>query len=72
KEVIDKSCACLACSNNVTMEQLNNFFTIKNPNAFIYSTAHNIQFFSNLMENIRNAIKSNKFGELKERYFKYF
>ena len=70
--IIERSCKCNACSNNVTMKQLHNLFLQKHPLAFFYSTAHNIQFYSDLMKNIRESIEQNKFTSLKEKYLHYY
>ncbi len=72
KEVIEKDCACEACSNNITMEQLYGYFLKKDPLAFYYATVHNIQFFSDLMKSIREAIESATFFTLKDRLLKYY
>jgi len=71
-EVADKNCPCQMCSNNVTIEQLNHFFSVKDPKAFFYSTVHNIQFYSDLMENIRQGINSGNLEKIKKNYSAYF
>ena len=68
KEVPDKNCSCQMCASNVTMKQLNNLFSLKDPRAFFYATVHNIQFYADLMKQIRIAIKKNKLLELRETY----
>ena len=70
--IIEKNCKCNACENNITMKQLNNMFLLKEPLAFFYSTAHNIQFYSDLMKNIRESLEHNKFTTLKEKYLRYY
>lgn len=71
-ELIDKKCKCETCTNNVTMQQLYQFFLKKDPRAFYFATVHNIQFYADLMKKIRNSIEDGKFFELKERYFKCY
>ncbi len=71
-EVIDKNCSCQMCLNNITMEQLNNLFSLKDPRAFFYATVHNIQFYSDLTRNIREAIKGNAFFKLKNELLTYY
>ncbi len=71
-EVADKHCRCKMCTSNTTIQQLNNLFIVKDPQAFYYATVHNIQFFSDLMKNIREALENNQFQKLKEKYLKFY
>ena len=71
-EVANKNCRCQMCSSNLTIQQLNNLFSLKDPRAFYYATVHNIQFYSDLMKNIRDAIAADNFFELKEKYLKFY
>ncbi|MDO8609585.1 MAG: tRNA guanosine(34) transglycosylase Tgt [bacterium] len=71
-EVIEKNCQCLACSNNVTMKQLYQYFLLKDERAFLYSTAHNIQFYSNLMKEIRESIHTQSLDKLKQEYWTFY
>ena len=71
-KVIDKKCKCTTCSNNLTIQQLYQLFLLKDPLAFYYSTVHNIQFFSDLMRKIREAIESKRFFKLKEKFLTYY
>ncbi len=71
-EVVDKHCGCQMCASNVTMKQLNNLFTRKDPRAFFFATVHNIQFYADLMKEIREAIPKNRFLKLKESYLQYY
>ncbi len=71
-EVIDKDCRCQVCSNNITMQQLFQLFSLRDPRAFFFSTIHNIQFYSDLMKKIRESIQINRFAQLKEDLLKYY
>jgi queuine tRNA-ribosyltransferase/7-cyano-7-deazaguanine tRNA-ribosyltransferase len=71
-EVIDKKCKCTTCSNNLTIQQLYQLFLLKDPLAFYYLTVHNIQFFSDLMKHIREAIELNRFFNLKKKFLNYY
>jgi queuine tRNA-ribosyltransferase len=71
-EVIEKGCSCLACSNNLKLDELYKLYKLKDPFAFLYSTAHNIQFYSDLMREIRESINSSRFDKLKNEYCKYY
>lgn len=69
---IQIGCKCIACSQNVTGAQLYELFLQKDPRAFFYTTTHNIQFFADLMEEIRTSIHTNTFQELKSKYLRYY
>lgn len=72
EEPIEKDCDCEACINNITMKQLWELFLAKDPLAHYFSTVHNVRFFSNLMNEIRNAIRNNIFAEVKNEYLALF
>ncbi|CAN5214241.1 tRNA guanosine(34) transglycosylase Tgt [soil metagenome] len=72
QEPIDSTCGCFGCREGVTYEQLWELFKLKDTKAAYYATAHNIWFFSDLMKEIRAAINSDSFFELKESYYKYY
>lgn len=65
-------CKCIACNQKVTGVQLYELFLQKDPRAFFYTTVHNIQFFADLMEEIRESIKTNRFQELKSEYLQFY
>ncbi len=71
-EVADKSCLCLACTEKLTYRQLNELFQLRDPRAFYFATVHNIQFYSDLMKNIRAAIVAGKIRELKEKVLTFY
>lgn len=71
-EVIESGCACKACASNITFATLAQMFTERNPLAYYYATVHNIQFFNDLMKEIREAIEKQNLHELKEAYFKVY
>ncbi len=66
QEVLDTKCACFACRDGVTYEQLWKLFLEKDPKATFYASVHNIWFFSDLMKRIRQSIEDNTFFELKK------
>ncbi|MBI3366486.1 hypothetical protein HY041_02565, partial [Candidatus Roizmanbacteria bacterium] len=72
KEILEKGCTCIACKEKITWKYLAELFLQKNPKGFFYATAHNVQFFANLMREIRFAIEKNKFSELKRKYLYYY
>lgn len=71
-ESIDWSCQCITCKEKVTWKHLNKLFSQKNPQAFFYATVHNIQFFSDLMKEIRYSIGKQTLNELKNTYFLHY
>lgn len=70
--ILEKDCKCLACKEKVTYPQLIQLFRLKDPRAFLFSTAHNIQFYSDLTAYIRLSIKKGYFYKLKEEYYHYY
>lgn len=71
-EPIDHTCECIACAQKITLATIAQLFTDRDPQAYLYATAHNIQFFADLMEEIRNAIANGTFLSLKEEYYLYY
>jgi len=71
-EPIEKNCACRACVEGVTMSQLWTWFLEKDLRASTYTTLHNIQFYADLMREIRESIERGTFTDLKNDYFRYY
>ena len=71
-EPIEKNCACRACVEGVTMSQLWTWFLEKDLRASTYTTYHNIQFYADLMREIRESIEMGTFADLKNEYFRYY
>ncbi len=71
-EAIEKGCACLACKEKIKFPELYDLFKRKDPRAFLFSTAHNIQFYSDMMKEIRAAIEKNRFKEIKDKYLRVY
>jgi len=67
-ETIEKNCRCRACQEGVTMSQLWKWFLEKDLRASTYTTLHNIQFYADLMREIRESIEVGKFEELRGEY----
>lgn len=72
KEVIEPTCKCFACRDNITYEKLWQLFLEKDPKSTFYASSHNIWFFSDLMKKIRRSIIDKTFFQLKEEYLKYY
>ncbi len=65
-EVLDPTCYCFACRDNVTYKDLWQLFVKRDPKATFYASSHNIWFFSDLMKRIRESIQEGTFFKLKE------
>lgn len=65
--IIEKSCQCITCKEGITWKKLYGFFREKDPRAFLYATAHNIQFYHDLIYNIRESIKNKTFNNFKNK-----
>lgn len=72
KEILEKGCKCFACKEKISWQYLNELFTKKDSKAYFYATCHNVQFFSDLMKFIRQAINNGALPDLKEQYSNYF
>ncbi|MEK7464630.1 MAG: tRNA guanosine(34) transglycosylase Tgt [Patescibacteria group bacterium] len=59
------SCACAACAEGLTRGELNRLFKAKDASAARLATIHNVYFFNDLMAQIRQSIKDNRFLEFK-------
>ena len=64
------NCTCYTCGN-FSRGYLNHLFRNRELLAYRLATIHNLYFFGNLMEEIREAIAENKFIRLKEHWFSY-
>src|SRR3989344_4625370 len=58
--ILEKGCKCIACQEKLTYRQLIQMFHLKDPRAFLFSTIHNIQFYSDLMKGLQDAIYRNR------------
>jgi queuine tRNA-ribosyltransferase/7-cyano-7-deazaguanine tRNA-ribosyltransferase len=69
--VIDPECACEVCSvKKTTRAELREMFKSKNLEAGHLATFHNVYFFNNLMAQIRQSIKEDRFKEFMDGYLK--
>ncbi len=67
KSPIDPLCACSTCKN-YSRAYLNHLFKAEELLAYRLATIHNVHFFLNLMQEIKCAIKKDKFLELKKEW----
>lgn len=66
---IDEGCQCPACKH-YTRSYIRHLFKAKEMLAMRLCVLHNLYFYNNLMEEIRDAIDGNYFKEYKERKLK--
>ncbi len=71
-ESIDAHCKCEGCREGVTMRQLWEWFLAYDLRASTYTTLHNIQFYADLMREIRESIEMGKFDSLRNEYQTYY
>ncbi|MDP3696958.1 MAG: tRNA-guanine transglycosylase, partial [Candidatus Taylorbacteria bacterium] len=73
KLTLGKNCKCPACKT-VNRAKLHSLF--KNPatlvNAQRWATIHNVYFFNDLVEKIRNSIARGKFKEFKNKFLSQY
>ena len=68
---VEPGCTCYACKNYTSayIRHLNNAGEILGARLL---SIHNIHFLTNLMEEIKQAIRENRFKEFKEEYLKNY
>ncbi len=62
---IDKKCDCYSCKN-FSRSYLHHLYKTKELLAYRLNTIHNIHYYLNLMDNIRKAIREDRFDSLKK------
>lgn len=66
-EPVDNACNCYACQN-YTRAYIRHLFMSEEPLGIRLATMHNLRFYLNLMQRIRESIESEKFNELLNVY----
>lgn len=66
---IDEGCQCPAC-RHYTRAYIRHLFKAKEMLAMRLCVLHNLYFYNNLMQEIRDAIDGDYFSEFKERKLK--
>jgi queuine tRNA-ribosyltransferase len=64
---LDANCSCVTCTT-VSRAYLRHLFQNGEIAASVYNTIHNVAFYLDLMEGIRQSIASNSFGAFRETY----
>ncbi len=71
EEPIDKECDCYTCKN-FSRGYVRHLFNAEEITGMILATIHNLRFYNRLMENIRQAIKEDRFKEFKKDFYQNF
>jgi queuine tRNA-ribosyltransferase len=64
---IDNTCNCYGCQN-YTKAYIRHLFMSQEPLGIRLATMHNLRFYLNLMQRVRDSIETEKFGELVKVY----
>ena len=67
EQPLDPTCNCLTCST-VSRAYLRHLYTNGEIAASVYNTIHNLAFYLDLMEKVRQAIASNSFASFRETF----
>ncbi|EDP72897.1 tRNA guanosine(34) transglycosylase Tgt, partial [Hydrogenivirga sp. 128-5-R1-1] len=67
KEPIDPLCDCYTCKN-FSKGYVRHLYNAGEITAMILGTIHNIRFYNKMMEDIRKAIKENRFKQFKNEF----
>ena len=69
RELIEEGCKCSTCGEKgITRGELHMLFKSRSMQAGYLATVHNIYFFNNLLERIRNSILCGTFLEFKKKF----
>ncbi len=71
EEPIDKECDCYTCKN-FSRGYVRHLFNAEEITGMILATIHNLRFYNRLMENIRQAIKEDRFKEFKKDFYQKY
>lgn len=67
--LLEEGCGCPSCAGDgITRTALHDLFKAGNPLAGRYATMHNVWFFNDLMEKIRDSIKDGSFTNFRDSY----
>lgn len=68
---LEKDCGCYACSNH-TIAYFHHLFRIKEPNAKILLTIHNLAFMQRLIKKAKEAIDNNNYENFENDFLKKY
>ena len=66
-EPIDNTCDCYGCQN-YTKSYIRHLFMSEEPLGIRLATMHNLKFYLNLTQRIRDSIETGKFQEFSKKY----
>lgn len=66
---IDKNCGCYTC-RNYSRAYLRHLFLAKEMSVLRFNTIHNLYYYLNLIKDIREAIKEDRFLEFRKEFYK--
>ncbi len=67
KKPLEKNCACPVCASGRTRGEIKALFAARDLEAGRLATIHNVWFFNELMRQIRESIKEEKFAKFKKK-----
>ena len=68
---IDPNCTCYACTN-FTRAYLHHLFNANEVLSAVLASIHNVHFYMNMMQEIRDAIEKDRFSEYKRRFLEEY
>jgi queuine tRNA-ribosyltransferase len=68
---VDESCSCYTCTH-FTRAYLRHLFTAKELLAYRLNTIHNLHYYMGFMEDIRQAIREDRFTGFRQAFFERF
>lgn len=71
KKLIEKSCGCWVCRRGIERNEIRDNFKNDKILGQKLATLHNIYFFRNLFEEIRQAVANGKLEKLEKEYYNY-
>lgn len=75
-KVIEKGCACLTCSSKIPRSKIRELIKSENMNLNAagqrWCLMHNMWFFNNMLEEIRESIRKGRFKKFKDSFIKKF
>ncbi len=71
KKLIERNCGCWVCRQRISRQELRHYFKTDRNLGQRLATIHNIYFFKNLFEEIRQAISDNQLDKLEQEYYNH-
>jgi len=71
RKLIEKNCRCWVCRQGISRQEIRHYFKTERIYGQRLATIHNIYFFKNLFEEIREVIADDKLEKLEKEYYNY-